>query len=611
MKRLLFTFYFLLFTFYLFSQINILHNFNDNTIANDIDKLPNGNYIFSSESNYDAKLTIINENGNIQNQIILDVYSLPINTIEVKESNIYTLTIGAKMINDTAMYFLSLTCYSLNFDTIWNKNYFVDTTLVFSHDFIKTNDGGFAIAGSIDKGGWAFDALLLKTDSLGNLQWYKEYGYSNSEDLYSILQTPDSGYMLSGYSKKYNISNSDWYILRTDSLGNQIWDWVLHNPQGLSDGAVADLIQTQDGNFVAVGGQTYVNYPHPLQNARLLKFDINKNIILDTLFYEKYEDEGISDSTHSGFIKIKPLNNGNFLTIGYSQALSGDFWSLTSNLYIMDNDFNIISKRNYRSLPYGWGAEYIRDFIIEQNGSLTMIGDIHSNGATNPQQQVWFVKTDTNYCDGFGSCDTLKKIEFLIPDSINRSDTIKLKYKINSNFNINYDVRLIFYSGNKYSHVLDTIIYNIPVNTVDSSFNFSHNLLFGNNYDTIPFYNTAYIFYSLYPSDSLTCGKFNSHLSDNIIYFYTPDSSDGIKQLHNPEARISVYPNPCDGQLNVEYINIENASNINIYDIQGKIVITFNATPKFGFQTIDVSSLQKGTYLIGFGKGLTTQFVVK
>jgi len=118
-------------------------------------------------------------------------------------------------------------------------------------------------------------------------------------------------------------------------------------------------------------------------------------------------------------------------------------------------------------------------------------------------------------------------------------------------------------------------------------------MLYNYNKEQFANYKQAYLLPNTNKSSAFVLNK----PSEN----YTSEKSDAV----------FVYPNPCDGQLNVEYINIENASNINIYDIQGKIVITFNATPKFGFQTIDVSSLQKGTYLIGFGKGLTTQFVVK
>ena len=39
--------------------------------------------------------------------------------------------------------------------------------------------------------------------------------------------------------------------------------------------------------------------------------------------------------------------------------------------------------------------------------------------------------------------------------------------------------------------------------------------------------------------------------------------------------------------------------------------MSFNANKNFGFITTDVSNLQKGTYLIGFGQKQTTKFIVK
>ena len=97
-----------------------------------------------------------------------------------------------------------------------------------------------------------------------------------------------------------------------------------------------------------------------------------------------------------------------------------------------------------------------------------------------------------------------------------------------------------------------------------------------------------------------------------------PNKSLAIKPIENntyagetPDAMISVYPNPTNGVLNIEYINFENAKTINIYDLKGSIVMSFNANKDFGFETIDVSSLQKGTYLIGFGQKQTVKFIVK
>ena len=45
--------------------------------------------------------------------------------------------------------------------------------------------------------------------------------------------------------------------------------------------------------------------------------------------------------------------------------------------------------------------------------------------------------------------------------------------------------------------------------------------------------------------------------------------------------------------------------------MQGRTVMTFKAQPNFVMQSFDVSSLNSGNYLIGFGKNQTTKFIVK
>ena len=115
--------------------------------------------------------------------------------------------------------------------------------------------------------------------------------------------------------------------------------------------------------------------------------------------------------------------------------------------------------------------------------------------------------------------------------------------------------------------------------------------------------------------------NYNKEVYNNYKETYPlpdPNKALAIKPIENstytgekPDAMISVYPNPTNGVLNVEYINFESAKTINIYDLKGSIVMSFNANKDFGFDTIDVSSLQKGTYLIGFGQKQTVKFIVK
>ncbi|MEZ5145905.1 MAG: hypothetical protein R2759_02160 [Bacteroidales bacterium] len=75
------------------------------------------------------------------------------------------------------------------------------------------------------------DALLLKTDSLGNYQWHQLYGGYWAEHGTNVIETPDGGYLLGGYFWKPGYDHSqDAMLIKTDSLGNEEWTNYYGNP---------------------------------------------------------------------------------------------------------------------------------------------------------------------------------------------------------------------------------------------------------------------------------------------------------------------------------------------------------------------------------------------
>ncbi|MBK9638383.1 MAG: hypothetical protein IPO63_11400 [Bacteroidetes bacterium] len=62
----------------------------------------------------------------------------------------------------------------------------------------------------------AYDYWIVKTDSIGSIQWQNTIGGGLSEAFNSIQQTKDGGYILGGYSlsnvsgDKAENSNSNW-----------------------------------------------------------------------------------------------------------------------------------------------------------------------------------------------------------------------------------------------------------------------------------------------------------------------------------------------------------------------------------------------------------------
>ncbi len=106
---------------------------------------------------------------------------------------------------------------------------------------IRTFDNGMAIAGwtkSYGADSVGINAFVLKLDSSGVFQWGWVYsdppGMGHSMPAYSIAQTPDSGYVLTGWSD-FSGGNHDIYLLKIDVNGNFVRFMRYRFPPNLVD----------------------------------------------------------------------------------------------------------------------------------------------------------------------------------------------------------------------------------------------------------------------------------------------------------------------------------------------------------------------------------------
>ncbi|MFQ6126157.1 MAG: hypothetical protein ACE5R6_16340 [Candidatus Heimdallarchaeota archaeon] len=130
---------------------------------------------------------------------------------------------------------------------------------------IQTAEGGFAIAGSsvISYGeqgelGRSADAWLLKSNENGYGVWSQTYGrfliFGQKDDAaYSLIQTPDGGFVLVGYTGCYGAGKKDMWLIKTDSNGNPQWNQTYG---GTEDDIAYAIIQTTGGGFIIAGSTT-------------------------------------------------------------------------------------------------------------------------------------------------------------------------------------------------------------------------------------------------------------------------------------------------------------------------------------------------------------------
>ena len=101
--------------------------------------------------------------------------------------------------------------YSTNFDDI-------------PVSIVEANDLGFVIlATSLTSFSSNQSLLLIKTDSLANLQWTKRYSITPTDDNMEgqLIRTSDGGYAIAASTTvNGSFSNYDYYIIKTDSSGD-------------------------------------------------------------------------------------------------------------------------------------------------------------------------------------------------------------------------------------------------------------------------------------------------------------------------------------------------------------------------------------------------------
>ncbi|UCD54386.1 MAG: hypothetical protein JSU76_01515, partial [Dehalococcoidia bacterium] len=115
----------------------------------------------------------------------------------------------------------------------------------------QTSDGGYIVAGyTRSYGAGGNDVWLIKTNSEGNRQWSRTFGGSDWDGAYCVSQTSDGGYIVAGYTRSYDAGADDAWLIKTDSEGHEQWNRVFGGSDW--DGAYS-VAQTTDGGYILTG----------------------------------------------------------------------------------------------------------------------------------------------------------------------------------------------------------------------------------------------------------------------------------------------------------------------------------------------------------------------
>jgi hypothetical protein len=240
----------------------------------------------------------------------------------------------------------------------------------------QTIDGGFILTGStFSKGNGERDVFLLKTDNNGGQLWLKTYGGLNNDEGFSVKQTSDQGYIVCGRTNSFGNNYSDIYVIKTDINGDTIWTKVIGG--NVSERGYS-IEETDDDGYIILGySNSYGN--GLLTDIYLVKLDSNGNQQWDQVFTQTNESIGNS---------VKQTQDGGYIICGSKRGgLFGE-----NDVFIIKTNSNGIEQWNKtyggNNIDEGHSILQTLDggFII--TGSKTNLGELNKT--------LWIIKTDIN-----------------------------------------------------------------------------------------------------------------------------------------------------------------------------------------------------------------------
>ncbi len=142
------------------------------------------------------------------------------------------------------------------------------------------------------------DLLLAQFDTSFNLIWEKTY----SDNLVNanggiqggaVLQSKDKGWIMSTFSDYLN-SFRKGFILKTDSIGNELWRKEIFSNQPTT---FNNIIEKNDGSFLSISEKVVTSqggFPSDIEQLRFVNFDASGSVLLDTLIGPKLQYFGVA-----------------------------------------------------------------------------------------------------------------------------------------------------------------------------------------------------------------------------------------------------------------------------------------------------------------------------
>ncbi len=278
-------------------------------------------------------------------------------------------------------------------------------------DIIQTSDGGYAIIGTssssdedVSENAGAQDYWVAKLDGSGNLSWQKSFGYSGSDNGFSIIQTSDNGYLVTGVldvsasggagnSRNANARHAggDYWAIKLDSGGILQWSKYFG---GTFTETPFDAIQTSTG-YILVGSSDSNDVDITNSLGQYDFWVVNVSNSGDLVWQKSYGGTGIDEAR-----AIVNSGDGNFIIIGDTRSNDQNVSENSGGADVWIIKINPSGELLWEKTLGGSSFDVGRSVSITQDNSFLISGSSRSSDGdiskNQGQNDALILKIDSN-----------------------------------------------------------------------------------------------------------------------------------------------------------------------------------------------------------------------
>ncbi len=280
----------------------------------------------------------------------------------------------------------------------WARTY---TNLSTAYAFCaqQTHDGGYILAGYGLSGGNGWDGLLIRTDSVGTIKWQNFYGGLTTDGLDYVNELADGSFLAAGWNYEVGVGPDSW-LLKVSGDGVLLWS---KNYGGSGNEDIQAAIPSKRGGFLATGVTT--SYGGGSNDILLFNTDSTGGL----RWMKAYG--GFSDER--GQASMIENSDGTIVVTGYTssygQGGAGIFFLKT------DSAGSLLTFKVYG----GSGGEDGRAIRRTPDNGYVIVGWTASYGIGN--HDVYVVKTDSNASSGCNDYTATPEVTTVALNPIQRS----------------------------------------------------------------------------------------------------------------------------------------------------------------------------------------------